>query len=130
MNIYPVSEKKQHRGEPACPPLAGYHSIIQKRRKKMTTHIVLANFTDQGIREIKNTTTRAKAFRELAGKMEVNIKEIYWVLGHYDVVVVLESKKEENVTAFMLKIGSLGNLKSQTLRAFTESEVNTMISQL
>lgn len=96
----------------------------------MAAYVVLASFTDQGIRAVKETTKRAKAFRDLAGQMNVSVKEIYWTLGHYDVVVTLESAKEENVVALMLKVGSLGNLKSQTLRAFGEAEVSSFLNRI
>lgn len=96
----------------------------------MAAYVVLGSFTDQGIRAVKDTTKRAKAFRDLASQMGVTIKDVYWTLGHYDVVLTLESVKEENVTALMLKVGSLGNLKSQTLRAFTESEVSSILNKV
>lgn len=96
----------------------------------MATYIVLACFTEQGIRGIKETTKRAKAFRDVAAQMGVTIKDIYWTLGHYDVVVTLEAAKEEHVAALMMKMGSIGNLKSQTLRAFKENEVSSLLAQI
>ena len=96
----------------------------------MAQYVVLANFTDQGIRAIKDTTKRAKAFRHLARDMGVTVKDIYWTLGVYDVVLTMEAQQEEAVAALMLKVGSLGNLKSQTLRAFSEPEVDTLLAKL
>ena len=96
----------------------------------MATYVVLASFTDQGIRTVKETTKRAKVFRDTAKQMGVTVKEIYWTLGAYDVVVMLEAPRDEDVTALLLKVGSLGNLKSQTLRAFTEAEVDSLLRRV
>jgi len=96
----------------------------------MAWYVVLANFTDQGIRAIKDTPKRAKTFRETAGAMGVKIKDIYWTLGHHDVVLTMEAPDDETVAALMMKVGSLGNLTSQTLRAFTESEIAAIASRV
>jgi uncharacterized protein with GYD domain len=95
----------------------------------MASYVVLASFTEQGIKGVKETTKRSKAFRDAAKAMGVTIKEIYWTLGAYDVVVTLEAAKEEDVAALMMKFGSLGNLKSQTLRAFNASEVDGLLGR-
>ena len=96
----------------------------------MAWYVVLANFTDQGIRAIKDTSKRAKAFRETAGAMSVKIKDIYWTLGRHDVVLTMEAPDDETAAALMMKVGSLGNLTSQTLRAFTESEITAIVSRV
>lgn len=95
----------------------------------MAHYVVLASFTDQGVRAIKDTGKRAKAFRDVAKQMNVQIKEIYWTLGSYDVVVTMEAPDDETAAALMLKVGSLGNLKSQTLRAFSEKEIDSITSR-
>ena len=96
----------------------------------MASFVVLANFTDQGIRTVKDTTKRAQAFRELADKFGVTIKDIYWTLGHYDVVLTMEAPDDEAAASLLMKAGSLGNLKSQTLRAFTESEMKSIVGKV
>ncbi len=96
----------------------------------MASYVVLGKFTEQGIRNVKETTKRAQAFREAAKAMKVTVKDIYWTLGRFDVVVTMEAADDESVAALMLKIGALGNLSSQTLRAFTEKEVASLISKL
>ena len=96
----------------------------------MATYVVLASFTDQGIRAVKETTKRAKVFRDTAKQMGVTVKEIYWTLGAYDVVVMLEAPRDEDVAALLLKVGSLGNLKSQTLRAFTEAGMDSLLRRV
>ena len=96
----------------------------------MACFVVLANFTDQGIRGVKDTTKRAKAFRELAEKMGGRIGDIYWTLGNYDVVLTMEAPNDETAAAILTKAGSLGNLKSQTLRAFDEQEMNSILAKM
>ena len=96
----------------------------------MAHYVVLGQFTDQGIRGVKDTTKRAKNFRETAKSMNVTVKDIYWTLGLYDVIVTIETPDDETATSFMMKIGSLGNLKSQTLRAFSESEAASLVAKL
>ncbi len=96
----------------------------------MANYVILGNFTDQGIRGIKDTTKRAKAFRDLTEDMGGSIKDIYWTLGAYDIVLTMEAPDDETVAAILMKVGSLGNLKSQTLRAFNETEIDSLISRL
>jgi uncharacterized protein with GYD domain len=92
----------------------------------MATFISLLSFTDQGIRNIKDSPKRAEAFKEMANKLGVKIKAIYWTLGHYDLVIVMDGK-DEAVTSALLKAGSLGNIRSETLRAFSEAEIGPII---
>ena len=96
----------------------------------MATYIVLSSFTDQGIRNVKDTTKRADAAREMASKFGVTVKEFYWTLGTFDVVVVCEAKDDAEATAFGLAVGSAGNVRTQTLRAFTRDEMNAVLSKL
>ena len=96
----------------------------------MAQYVVLAKFTDQGIRAVKDTPKRARAFRETAKAMGVTIKEIYWTLGQYDVVLTMEAPKDEAVASLMFKVGALGNLTSQTLRAFGEAEVEALVAKI
>ena len=96
----------------------------------MAHYVVLANFTDQGIHAIKDTATRAKAFRDTAKQMGVKVKDIYWTLGSYDVVLMMNAPNDETVAAIMAKAGALGNLKSQTLRAFDEQEMESILKKI
>ena len=89
----------------------------------MAQYVVLAKFTDQGIRTVKDTPKRAQTFRATAKAMGVTVKEIYWTLGQYDVILTMEAPQDETVASLMFKVGSLGNLTSQTLRAFNEAEI-------
>jgi len=96
----------------------------------MAHYVLLGNFTDQGIRAVKDTAKRARAFREAAGAMNVRLKEVYWTLGHYDIVITMEAPNDEIVESLMMKVGSLGNMKTQTLRAFGESEIEAILSKV
>lgn len=95
----------------------------------MATFISLVNFTDQGIRGVKDSPKRAEAVKATAKKLGVTVKEVYWTVGRYDVVVVLEGD-EEAVTSTLLKIGSLGNVRSETLRAFSAAEMGRILANV
>ena len=95
----------------------------------MATFINLLNFTDQGIRNVKDSPERLNAFRAMAEKMGVSIKSVYYTVGNYDIVTVVEGP-DEAVTAALLKVGSLGNVRSQTLRGFSPDEMKQMISKM
>ena len=96
----------------------------------MTHYVILANFTEKGIQGVKETGKRAQGFRELAKSMRVTIKDIFWTFGPYDVVLTMEGPDDETVAALMMKVGAMGNLKSQTLRAFPESQIESLVSKI
>ena len=96
----------------------------------MASYIILSSFTDQGIRNIKDTTNRADGVREMAKKFGVTTKEIYWTLGSYDVVALFDSPDEASITALALALGSAGNVRTQMLRAFTKEEMKGVLGKL
>src|SRR5437667_8759730 len=96
----------------------------------MVTYIVLTTFTDQGIRNAKDTTKRADAVRELAKKFGVTAREFFWTLGSYDVVAIFEAPDDSSMTALGLAIGAQGNVRTQTLRAFSREEMNGVLAKL
>ena len=96
----------------------------------MATYIVLSNFTEQGIRNVRGTTDRADAVREMARKFGVTVKDIYWTLGAYDVVTVFEGADEASITALSLAIGQAGNVRTQMLRAFNKEEMKGVLAKL
>jgi uncharacterized protein with GYD domain len=95
----------------------------------MATFISLLNFTDQGIRDVQESPRRFEAFRAMAEKLGVTVKSGYYTVGHYDIVVVLEGS-DEAVTAALLKAGSLGNVRSQTLRGFSVEEMRKIVGSM
>ncbi|MBM3801923.1 MAG: GYD domain-containing protein [Acidimicrobiia bacterium] len=96
----------------------------------MATHLLLLNFTDQGIHEVKETIKRAEAFRSTAAKAGAKVKEVYWTLGQYDGVLIFEAPDEATATALGLSLGSLGNVRTQTLRAFTAEEIGQILAKM
>jgi len=95
----------------------------------MATYIVLCNFTDQGIRNVKDTVSRAEGVRRMAKDFNVTMKDIYWTLGAYDLAVTFEAPDEESVTALGLAIGSMGNIRTQMLRAFNADEMKGVLAK-
>ncbi len=95
----------------------------------MATYVVLAGFTDQGIRNVKDSPDRLGAFRAMADKLGVKLKHAYYTVGAFDIVVVLEGS-DEAVTSTLLKLGSLGNVRTQTLRAFSPEEIKGIVSKM
>jgi uncharacterized protein with GYD domain len=96
----------------------------------MACYIVLCSFTDQGLRTVKNTVGRADTAKETAAKFGVTMKEVYWVQGQYDVVTLIESDDEQAAAAFGLALAGQGNIKMQTLRAFTRDEMSAILGKL
>ena len=96
----------------------------------MAMYVSLLQFTDQGIRTVKDTIKRAEAATAEAEKMGVKITDALWTMGAYDVVLLLDAPNDETVSAFSLKIGSLGNVKSQTMRAFRREEMEGVLAKV
>ena len=96
----------------------------------MPTFILSLNWTDQGIRAVKDAPVRAQAARELAKKVGVEIKEVYLTSGDRDLLVVVDTPNGDNVTKFALALGSQGNVRTSTARAWPESEFQKLISEL
>lgn len=96
----------------------------------MARYIVLANFTDQGIRSVKDTVNRARKFREAAKGMGVEVVSLDWTLGSYDVVTIVEARDDETVTRLGLALGMQGNVRTQSMRAFDETEMERIIKGL
>ena len=95
----------------------------------MATFVSLVSFTDQGIRNVKDTTTRFEAFRAMASTLGVNVLSVYWTVGTHDLVLTLEGT-DEAVTTALLKVGTLGNVRTQTLRAFSIDEMKRIVAAI
>jgi uncharacterized protein with GYD domain len=95
----------------------------------MATYIVLVNFTEQGIRSVSESPKRYEAFRAMAEKMDVQVKNTFWTVGAFDIVTTVEGS-DEAVTAALLKLGSQGNVRTQTLRAFSADEFAKIVKKL
>jgi uncharacterized protein with GYD domain len=95
----------------------------------MATFISLVNFTDQGIRNVKDSADRFEAFKAMAEKLGGTLKGVYYTMGLYDMVVIMEGSDEAAMTA-MLKVGSLGNVRTETLRGFSLEEMKKIIGKM
>ena len=96
----------------------------------MATYVLLLNFTDEGIRDVKNTAKRAEDFKKMADKAGAKVKEVYWTLGRYDSVLIFESPDEETASALRLSLGSLGFIQTQTLRAFSVEDIGRILAKM
>ncbi len=96
----------------------------------MATFIALVNFTEQGLRNIKDTPQRAKAFQEMAIKCGAKVKDLYWTQGPYDVITIVEAPDETIISALMLSVSALGNVRGQTLRAFSGIEIGAILQKM
>jgi uncharacterized protein with GYD domain len=96
----------------------------------MPTFILSLNWTDQGIRNVKDAPKRAQAARDLAKKVGVDIKEVYLTTGANDLLLILDAPDGNNVTKFALAMGAQGNVRSTTARAWSEPEFQKLISEL
>lgn len=95
----------------------------------MATYISLVNFTDQGMRNVKDTIDRLAAFKTMAEKLGVSVQGAHYTVGQYDIVLILEGS-DEAVTTAQLKVGSLGNVRTQSMRAFSPQEMKAMLDKL
>ena len=96
----------------------------------MTTYVTLYNFTEQGLKTIKDTVKRTEAAKKAAEAQGRRVKEVLWVEGQYDIVVISESSDDIKATAFALNTLKLGNVRGQTLRAFTAAEMTKILEHV
>jgi uncharacterized protein with GYD domain len=95
----------------------------------MAIYISLIKFTDAGIKSIKDSPKRAQAFRDMAQKKGVKVLSIYWCLGRYDLVTIMEGD-DEAVAAVGLTSGSLGNIRTETLRAMDQETFSRVLQNV
>ncbi len=93
----------------------------------MATYIVLIDYTDQGVRNIKDSPARATAFRETAAQKGVTVKELYWTTGGHDGVLILDAPDARTAASLLLSLGSSGNVRTHTLRAFDGAEMEQIL---
>jgi uncharacterized protein with GYD domain len=96
----------------------------------MPTYISLLNFTDQGIKTVRETTQRAAGAKELAQQKYGCNLQTYWTVGPYDVVYILEAPDDDCATAFLLDVGSRGVVRTTTLRAYDREEMSSILGRL
>ena len=96
----------------------------------MATYIILSNYTDQGIRTVKDSPKRLDAAKKMLKNMGGEIKDFYLTMGSYDIAIVAEAPSDDVITKFALASGSLGNIRTTTLKAFPEAEYRKIIGAL
>jgi uncharacterized protein with GYD domain len=96
----------------------------------MPRYVVLVNWTEQGIRNVKQTLQRTDSGGDLAEKHGLKLEQAYWTVGPYDMVTIFEAPDDEALSAHLLEIGSLGNVRTTTLRAYSEQEMSAILQRL
>ena len=96
----------------------------------MATYISLVQFTDKGIQAAKEKTQRVAEWAAKVRSMGVSIKQMYWTLGQYDQICVFEAPDDETAASVLLSADILGNIRTQTLRAFTSVEIEEILPNI
>jgi uncharacterized protein with GYD domain len=93
----------------------------------MTTYVSLINWTEQGIKNFRDTTQRAQDFTKLVEGSGGTVRELLWTVGEYDIVAIADFPDDETAVAALLQVGSAGSVRSNTLRAFNSDEMTGII---
>jgi uncharacterized protein with GYD domain len=96
----------------------------------MPTYVVLMNWTDQGVKTARDTVQRRDQAEALAQRHATSIEQVYWTVGPYDLVTIVEAPDDESATAMLLELGTAGNLRTTTLRAYDREEMSRIIERL
>lgn len=96
----------------------------------MATYIVFGHLTDQGIRTIKSSPQRASRVEEIATEFGCAIKQMYWTLGQYDTVAIVEASDDESLIAFQFALGAAGNMRTHSMRAFEKRDFGAIVGRL
>jgi uncharacterized protein with GYD domain len=96
----------------------------------MPRYVVLVNWTEQGVKNVKQTLQRTDSGGKLADKHGLKLEQAYWTVGPYDMVTIFEAPDDEALSAHLLEIGSLGNVRTTTLRAYNEEEMSGILQRL
>jgi uncharacterized protein with GYD domain len=98
--------------------------------KTKPTYVSLVKFTEKGIEAAKDTTQRLAAWQTRVHSMGVTIKAMYWTLGEYDQICVFEAPDDETAASVLLAAEMLGNIRTQTMRAFTAAQMDTIVAKI
>ena len=96
----------------------------------MPPYVALMNWTDQGVRNVRDTVHRREQADALADKHGAKIEQVYWTVGPYDLVTILQAPDDESATAMLLELGTGGNLRTVTLRAYDRGEMSGILQRL
>jgi uncharacterized protein with GYD domain len=95
----------------------------------MPTYIALIDWTDQGVRNFKDTVDRYEAAQSAFESLGVRFTDVRWTLGTHDIVATVEAPDDETLAAALLSVAGQGNIRTTTLRAFTGEEMRTIIAK-
>ena len=96
----------------------------------MPTYVVLYNFTDEGLKNAKDTVKRARESRAENERRGFKVQGLYWTQGPYDLVAIVEAPDENAMMAGLLNVAGAGNVRSQTMRAFSEAEMEAIVANI
>ncbi len=95
----------------------------------MPTYIAMVNWTDQGVKDVTQSPSRARAFKEMATRMGCTVQGLFFTMGRADIATRIEAPDDETMSALMLKVAQLGNVRSETMRAYTEEEFARIVEK-
>ena len=96
----------------------------------MPLYIALVNWTDQGAQNVTESPSRAAAFKQMATEMGCTVHSIFFTMGHFDIATRIEAPDDETMSALALKLGKLGNVRTETMRAFTEDQFADIVRKV
>jgi uncharacterized protein with GYD domain len=123
-------DKEHERRFVVSAPSVGRRQPQQSGKTTMATYVVLATFTDQGVKNAKDSPKRAEAFRQMAETFGVTVRDIFWTQGRYDIVIVIEAPDELSATALNLSLSALGNIRTESLRAFSSADMLKIVAKM
>jgi uncharacterized protein with GYD domain len=100
------------------------------RSPAMPTYIVLGSFTEQGIRSVRDSLKREDAFRKQCEKVHAQVKEVYRTMGRYDLAAIVDAPDDVTMTSLVYSTSALGNIRTETLRAFTRQETEQALAKM
>lgn len=96
----------------------------------MATYVALINWTDQGVKNARDTVDRYQQARTVFEPLGIQFQSVFWTTGQYDIVAILEAPDDETLSTAILKLAAQGNLRTQTFRAFNEQEMKGIAEKL
>jgi uncharacterized protein with GYD domain len=105
-------------------------SACAPEEENMATYVILANWTEKGVATAKDTVNRADSVKQLVASMGGEMTQIYWTLGRYDIVAIVTAPDEETAAAIGAAVSGLGSVRTESLRAFTASEMTGILSKI
>jgi uncharacterized protein with GYD domain len=104
--------------------------VAAARRLAMPTFVILGKYTEQGARNIRESPKREEAFRRACEKQNARVKDVYRTMGRYDIAAIVEAPDDVTMSSLLYSLGSLGNVRTETLRAFTQQETEAAFAKV